>query len=707
MQLTEIMSTASSNDTEAAGLLELAPIVAFMNGDGALDALLSRLKKSIGTGDEFAKYIKKRAQIEDEHYIQLKKLGSTMRMQYAKNQENLKHDSFSRSFDLIVRFDEDLMDAGGAYVKALNTMYDQLVALVGTVTRSRKTIKDDAKRKEKECLDAIQLAEKAQQKYYHLCDDLKRLRSSESGKRSGFSLKNKTAEQQEDELQQKVNAADQDYKDKVAVCKKAKNDILNVHRPSYTKKLKELILEIDIAMNVQLQMFATWNENLVMKSGVLISPLQNTTTKKSMKQYASDINSEMDLYNYLLKAALAPPTNKLVPVEYRVHSSFANTKKLATKPFLNNTSAGLASAASGTTSGLASGLASGVASGAVLGAAATSIPNNSFNQSTTSTSTAVPSSVGGATTNKNFNTSTSTAPYPESFNLPNMGGSHLSPSYNQSGPGYPTSPLDASFLDRAGNSPQNSFRHESPSSGPYSSLDPNASSAATPVIGDGGFQNTNIQSVVPAYSRPTFGVPIEDLIQFAGVDSVPLIVNRCIQVIEAHGLNLEFIYRTNGNKSAIELMKREIDNNFANYVIIGNDIDSDNVMDAQIYTVASLLKMYFAQLPEPLLTNDHIQLFLETMKLQDEVYKAKKLHHLVFSLPDGAYYTLRAILFHLIRVASHKHNNKMSSNALATVWWPALLHDDSNPEDVDTKALLIEELMVIAPEIFEVDAEDE
>ncbi|KAG7192105.1 uncharacterized protein KQ657_002467 [Scheffersomyces spartinae] len=681
--------SSAPQELESTRLLELAPIVSFMNGDSALDALLSRLKKSIGTGEEFAKYVKKRAQIEDEHYGLLKKFGNSIRMQYKKNQDALKNDSFSRSFDLIVGFDEELMNVGGAYVKALNVMYDELIALVGTVSRSRKATKEDAKRKEKDCLDAIQLAEKAQQKYYHLCDDLKRLRSSDSGKRTGFSLKNKSAEQQEEELQQKINAADQDYRDKVALCKKAKSELLLVHRPSYTKILKNLILEIDIAMNVQLQKFATWNENLIMKSGVLISPLQNTTTKKSMKQFATDINSEMDLYNYLLKAALVPPTNKLVPVEYKVHSSFANVKKTTTKPFLNNTSTGLASAAT-----------IGAGAGAGAGAGVGGAPPSNYRNTTAAT-----------TTNNNIlnSSTTSSAPYPENFSLSN---SHLSPAYSQSqsqpGPGYPTSPIDASFIDRAGTSPQNSFLRESPSSGPYSSLDPNASSGTTPIIGDGTFQNSATTNTnAPTHTRPTFGVSIEEVAQYAGVESVPLVVTRCIQVIEAHGLDLEFIYRTSGNKVAVEQMKREIDQNFANYVNIGNEIDSANVMDAQIHAVASLLKLYFAQLPEPLLTNDHIWQFLDTMKLQDESYKAKKLHHLVYSLPDGAYYTLRAILFHLVKVSAHKQNNKMSANALATVWWPALLHDDSNPEDVECKAKLIEELMVVAPDIFELDPEDE
>ena len=47
---------------------------------------------------------------------------------------------------------------------------------------------------------------------------------------------------------------------------------------------------MDIALNLQLQKYATWNENLIMNSGVLISPLQSS--KASMKSMASDIDNE-------------------------------------------------------------------------------------------------------------------------------------------------------------------------------------------------------------------------------------------------------------------------------------------------------------------------------------------------------------------------------------------------------------------------------
>ncbi|EEQ39607.1 hypothetical protein CLUG_03735 [Clavispora lusitaniae ATCC 42720] len=225
--------------TESAKLLEQESVKSFLNSDGSLDVLLARLKQSINTGDEIAKYVKKRAMIEDEHYGQLKKSAMNIRATY-KN-KNVKHDVFSNKLDQVIEFDEKLYGVGSSYVKALNVMNEELVSLVGTVSRTRKSIKEECKRKERDCADSVALAEKAKQKYYHLCDDLEKIKSSDPQKKSF--LKNKTAEQQEDELQRKVDLADQDYRSKVNACKKLRDEMLMIHRPTNTKKLMNLILE--------------------------------------------------------------------------------------------------------------------------------------------------------------------------------------------------------------------------------------------------------------------------------------------------------------------------------------------------------------------------------------------------------------------------------------------------------------------------------
>ncbi|PVH17372.1 uncharacterized protein CXQ87_000257 [Candidozyma duobushaemuli] len=616
------MSNQDSNEqSEGARLLESETIKTFMNTDGALEVLLARLKRSIGTGDEIAKYVKRKAQIEDDHYNQLKKYAGNVRGSL-KNTKN-KNDSFSNKLDQIIEFDERLYSVGSSYVKALNTMHDEIVSLVNTVSRTRKNIKDEAKRKEKECADSISMAEKAKQKYYHCCDDLERLKMSDPNKKSF--LKSKP---EEEELQRKVDLADQDYKTKVSACKKLKDEMLMIYRPTNTKKLKNLILEMDIALNVQLQKFATWSETLIMNSGVLISPLQ--ADKQSMKAIAASIDNELDLYNYISKNSNNPTNKSLTPVEYTPHPSFAKHTKPA-KPFFNNTNS-----------------------------------SNNLNANNGNNAPSKSASSGNLAPTQSS----------QSQNQRN------SSSNSNSGPEYSKTPATPA--------------ESTASTFTYSSLDP--SNHQSDLTGPKSLSQVN------QYAQPTFGVSIEEVIQYAGIDNVPLVVKRCIDVIESYGLDIEGIYRTSGNKTTVQHLKESIDSNFANYLLIGNNIDPNNVLDADIYCTASLMKIYFASLPEPLLTTACYQSFIETVKSTDETFIAKKLHHLVYNLPDGAYFTLRALIFHLNKVAAHQHNNRMTAKSLAIIWGPALLNDNSmSPQDLSHKTKVVEELMLIANEIFDAD----
>lgn len=616
------MSNQDSNEqSEGARLLELETIKTFMNTDGALEVLLARLKRSIGTGDEIAKYVKRKAQIEDDHYNQLKKYAGNVRGSL-KNTKN-KNDLFSNKLDQIIEFDERLYSVGSSYVKALNTMHDEIVSLVNTVSRTRKNIKDEAKRKEKECADSILMAEKAKQKYYHCCDDLERLKMSDPNKKSF--LKSKP---EEEELQRKVDLADQDYKTKVSACKKLKDEMLMIYRPTNTKKLKNLILEMDIALNVQLQKFATWSETLIMNSGVLISPLQ--ADKQSMKAIAASIDNELDLYNYISKNSNNPTNKLLTPVEYTPHPSFAKHTKPA-KPFFNNTNS-----------------------------------SNNLNANNGNNAPSKSASSGNLAPTQSL----------QSQNQRNSSlNSNLGPEYSKT-PATPAESTASTFT--------------------YSSLDP--SNHQSDLTGPKSLSQVN------QYAQPTFGVSIEEVIQYAGIDNVPLVVKRCIDVIESYGLDIEGIYRTSGNKTTVQHLKESIDSNFANYLLIGNNIDPNNVLDADIYCTASLMKIYFASLPEPLLTTACYQSFIETVKSTDETFIAKKLHHLVYNLPDGAYFTLRALIFHLNKVAAHQHNNRMTAKSLAIIWGPALLNDNSmSPQDLSHKTKVVEELMLIANEIFDAD----
>ncbi|KAI5966363.1 RGD1 [Candida pseudojiufengensis] len=648
----------NSSTTDSSTLLENdSKIKTILNSDSALDILSNRLKQSLLTAEEFSKFIKKKAQIEDEHYNQLKKFANNIRTNMKNNSKNLKNDSLQFQMDKIIGFDENLYGVGSSYVTALNTMYDELTSLINTITRSRKIVKDEYRKKDKECIDSIQSAEKSKQRYMHLCDDLERLKTSDPSKKS-FSLKNKSVEQQEDDLQKKVDMADQEYKSKVSTCKKLKDEILVIHRPNNSKKLKNLILEMDIALNVQLQKYATWNENLIMNSGVLLSPLQSN--KPSMKSMASSIDNEKDLYKYLIENGSQQSNKSLTPIEYHIHPSLIKAKDIG-KPFLNNTSN---NNRTNSTSNIKAAVSSNQWSN-----------NNSNNNSN------------NLNNNNNSTSSTKNLSTPYAGNL------------------LPTKSSNQISSDPKNSSPNNNSTYPttSPIKDPpqgYSSLDPGSSPSTPNLNGPKPFNN------ITTYKQPTFGVSIEEVIKFAGIDNVPLIVRRCIEIIENYGIDLVGIYRTSSNINQVTKLKDLIDSNFTNYLTIGANINPNNIIDNKIFAVASLLKLYFINLPEPLVTNLESKSFIETVKLNDEHLIAKKLHHLVFNLPDGSYFTLRSLIFHLNKISLNESKNRMNKKSLSIIWGPVIFNDNSsNAQDLSYKSKVVEELMTIANDIFEVDEE--
>lgn len=75
---------------------------------------------------------------------------------------------------------------------------------------------------------------------------------------------------------------------------------------------------------------------------------------------------------------------------------------------------------------------------------------------------------------------------------------------------------------------------------------------------------------------------------------IPLVLKCCAEFIEKHGL-VDGIYRLSGVKSNIQKLRHGFDQGRI------PDLTEDAILQ-DIHCVASLLKMYFRELPNPLLT---------------------------------------------------------------------------------------------------------
>lgn len=659
-------------------LLNDDKIRVILNSDSALDALLKRLKESIGSCDEFAKFIKKKSAFQEEYDYQVKKLAKNTQEYLKHNASNLRQDSFTRNFDQIVNFDDRLHNVGYAYVTALQTMSDELFQLSATMQRQRRNMKEDGKRREKEVSDAIQSAEKAKIKYDNFCVELEKVRTNEPGKK--FTLKgSKTTSQQEEELLSKIEHADKDYSSKVALAKRLKDELLRVHRPANSKALKDLILEIDLAMSVQLQKYATWCENLLMNSGVLISPLRPDARKASMKNLAASVDNEKDLYDYLVKYQRAGQSKALIPVDYKVHPTLVNTQTNYNTGFNNTNSANNNSNAFTSNVKRSSSLLRPKKNGNV-----SPVQNHSLLKVQEDVPTAGTISAGGSNVN-------------------------LTPSKNNNRFSYIGGSATSSPLDQHHNNTLNSAGSTDNINSNNLQVSQNSDYSQNNIFLDNN--NNRSQSALPATLDLSgmkiinrdfpliFGGPIDELCLYEN-ESVPLIVRSCINIIDNYGLELEGIYRTSGNSTKIHQLKDALNNDRS--MIDKLITNPEQIIDSDIYCIASLLKLYFAQLPEPLLTNHLYQRFLTAVKIPEPAIRKKRLHEIVFELPDANYFTLRAIIFHLCRIVAKQDINRMSARNLGIIWGPNLLPSNhTNAEDMSYQGKVVENLMYIANDIFE------
>ncbi|XP_042298347.1 active breakpoint cluster region-related protein isoform X2 [Sceloporus undulatus] len=157
---------------------------------------------------------------------------------------------------------------------------------------------------------------------------------------------------------------------------------------------------------------------------------------------------------------------------------------------------------------------------------------------------------------------------------------------------------------------------------------------------------------------------------------VPYIVRQCVEEVEKRGIDEVGIYRISGVATDIQALKVAFDSNSKDILMMLSDMD--------INAIAGTLKLYFRELPEPLLTDRLYPAFMEGIAVSDPSAKENCMLHLLRSLPDPNLITFLFLLEHLKRVAEKEPVNKMSLHNLATVFGPTLLR----PSEGETKGHL-------------------
>ncbi|KAB0403832.1 hypothetical protein E2I00_017777, partial [Balaenoptera physalus] len=164
----------------------------------------------------------------------------------------------------------------------------------------------------------------------------------------------------------------------------------------------------------------------------------------------------------------------------------------------------------------------------------------------------------------------------------------------------------------------------------------------------------------------------------AHITKRPMVVDMCIREIESRGLNSEGLYRVSGFSDLIEDVKMAFDRD-------GEKADISVNMYEDINIITGALKLYFRDLPIPLITYDAYPKFIEsaskyeglsikvsllgihlaTVEIMDPDEQLETLHEALKLLPPAHCETLRVTL--------HEKENLMNAENLGIVFGPTLM----------------------------------
>ncbi|EIW79048.1 RhoGAP-domain-containing protein [Coniophora puteana RWD-64-598 SS2] len=170
---------------------------------------------------------------------------------------------------------------------------------------------------------------------------------------------------------------------------------------------------------------------------------------------------------------------------------------------------------------------------------------------------------------------------------------------------------------------------------------------------------------MPDRGRPTFGVDLAEQMARDNAD-VPSILEKCCATIERHGLRSQGIYRLSGMARKVNTLKERLDKDMDNVNLDAEEWISD------INTVTSVLKMWLRELPEPLMTSQLHQGFVDAAKIENDRLRHIRLHERVNDLPDPNYATLKFFMGHLHKIVQYEAENSMSIQNIGIVFGPTL-----------------------------------
>jgi len=163
---------------------------------------------------------------------------------------------------------------------------------------------------------------------------------------------------------------------------------------------------------------------------------------------------------------------------------------------------------------------------------------------------------------------------------------------------------------------------------------------------------------------PIFGVALEVAVERSrshdGV-ALPVVVRECVDFIEEQGLQVEGIYRSSGVKSKVVKLRTAYSSR--------QPVD---LSSADPPVVASLLKLFLRELPDPVLTARLIPSFEEVSQRRAAAHRLEGLRALLQELPEPNLRLVQWVFVHMGHVIQKERVNKMTLQNVSIVLSPTM-----------------------------------
>eukprot|EP01128_Nolandella_sp_AFSM9_P004967 TRINITY_DN2347_c0_g1_i1.p1 TRINITY_DN2347_c0_g1~~TRINITY_DN2347_c0_g1_i1.p1 ORF type:complete len:962 (+),score=247.74 TRINITY_DN2347_c0_g1_i1:25-2886(+) len=170
---------------------------------------------------------------------------------------------------------------------------------------------------------------------------------------------------------------------------------------------------------------------------------------------------------------------------------------------------------------------------------------------------------------------------------------------------------------------------------------------------------------IPAFGAPILDLYKDELIASPGL-KVPHIIEKSIGFLMETGLNAEGLFRVPGSTLVVNFYKDMFNSGKAIEVDFMEEGKEDSLTPENI---ASLLKLYLRELPEPLFTNEKENAFSALMEdEEDEEERIDKYRELISSLPSVNQETVKKLLNFLMQVSANSSTNMMHADNLSIVF---------------------------------------